>query len=340
MAATADAPAQTALAQTPHLPDAVARRGIDEFQWRTLTNNLFPGARTESVLMVVDYCKARRLDPLKKPCHIVPMEVKDAKTNTKEWRDVVMPGIYEYRITAHRTGLYLGHSKPEYGPAGKCAGVDAPAWCEMTMYRWHKDSARVIEFPVQVFFEEVVAVNREGKANSRWSKAPTQMLTKCTEAAGLREAFPEEFGSEPTAEEMEGQNVVDVGGVVTVIPMPERRSEQAQATTAASESATGPQPPAPQAEAEALPGGADRLVEVKKNPSRTEGKFYWTVTTERGVKAYTWSTTIGPKLEECKAGGALIDLDTEKDSRGENKIVAVQPFDALGGAGREPGAEG
>jgi hypothetical protein len=47
---------------------------------------LFPGANPNSVLLVWDYCLARKLDPLKKPCHIVPMEVKDAKTGTYEWR--------------------------------------------------------------------------------------------------------------------------------------------------------------------------------------------------------------------------------------------------------------
>lgn len=78
------------------LPPAVARRGINEAQWRTLMN-LFPGAKGPSVLMVWDYCVARTLDPLKKPCHIVPMDVNGV------WRDVVMPGIYELRTTAMRT---------------------------------------------------------------------------------------------------------------------------------------------------------------------------------------------------------------------------------------------
>lgn len=200
----------TALATTQQLPDAIARRGIDEFQWRTLTNNLFPGARTESVLMVVDYCRARRLDPLKKPCHIVPMEVKDAKTNKYEWRDVVMPGIYEYRTTAQRTGEYLGHSKPEYGETESFAGVKAPIWCDFTAYRWNAAASQKVEYPVRVFFREVVATKKGGEANSRWSKAPIQMLTKCAEAAALREAFPDEIGGEQTAEEMDGQRAIDV----------------------------------------------------------------------------------------------------------------------------------
>lgn len=217
------------------LPAPVQRRGVNEAQWRTLCNNLYPGAKPESVLMVLDYCAARNLDPLKKPCHIVPMEVKDARTNTRSWRDVVMPGIYEYRITAQRTGLYHGHTKPQYGPSAKIAGVDAPEWCEMTMFRWNTAAARVVEFPVMVFFSEVVATNREGAANSRWSKAPRQMLTKCTEAAGLRETFPEEFGGEATAEEMDGQHAtieevsLEGGGLQPLPTAAPRKSTQSQA---------------------------------------------------------------------------------------------------------------
>lgn len=197
----------------PNLPPAVARRGISEAAWRTAMNNLFPGARAESVLMVFDYCLARKLDPLKKPCHIVPMRVKQGDDYV--YRDVVMPGIYEYRTTAIRTGFYMGHSKPEYGPSMDCMGVMAPEWCSITVYRWSPAASCRVEFPVTVYFRECVATKYDKKlqdhvVNERWSKAPIQMLTKCTEAAGLREAFPDELGGEPTADEMEGQQSQEI----------------------------------------------------------------------------------------------------------------------------------
>jgi phage recombination protein Bet len=193
----------------PVLPEPVARRGIAEWQWRTLMNSLYPGAKGESVLLVWDYCKSRNLDPLKKPCHIVPMEVKVGE-NKYEWRDVVMPGVYELRTTAQRTGEYLGHSKAEYGPTIETAGLKAPEWCEMTMYRWNATIAQRAEYPVRVLFNEVVATKRDGRANARWTKAPVQMLTKCCEAAGLREAFPDEVGGITTDEEMDGQRAITV----------------------------------------------------------------------------------------------------------------------------------
>lgn len=212
-------PASTALAKSPQLPEAVARRGLDEFDWRAL-QTIYPGANPASILLLVDYCKARRLDPLKKPAHIVSMEVRDAKTNLKEFRDVILPGIYEQRATAQRTGLYLGHSKPVYGPVVKFKNVSVPEYCEMTMYRWNGNAGRVVEFPVRCDFAEVVATKGDGHPNSRWSRAPKQMLTKCTEAAGLREAFPDEIGGEHTAEELEGQRAIDVA--VTEPEAPER----------------------------------------------------------------------------------------------------------------------
>jgi phage recombination protein Bet len=192
------------------LPAPVSRRGITESQWRTLANNLFPGAKSESVLMVWDYCVARKLDPMKKPCHIVPMYVKNANGDG-EYRDVVMPGIYEYRTTANRTGQYMGHSRPEYGPDIEHLGTKAPEWCSLTVFRWNEASKQRVEFPVTVYFVEAAAVRKDKKTgelmlNDRWGKAPRQMLTKCAEAAGLREAFPDELGGEQTAEELEGHS--------------------------------------------------------------------------------------------------------------------------------------
>lgn len=216
------------------LPLPVARRGIDEPTWRTLKNSIYPGASNDSVLMAVDYCRARGLDVLKKPCHIVPMNVKDAKTGAYGWRDVILPGIYEYRITAHRTGLYIGRSAFEYGPKAECMGANVPEWCEVSVYRLFKpDSKERMEFRVRCYFSEVCNTKKEkdergnktGEVvlNERWSRAPIQMLTKCCEAAALREAFPDEFGGEATAEEMAG-HVMEINDVTPATGKPATRA--------------------------------------------------------------------------------------------------------------------
>lgn len=197
--------------EEPSLPAPVARRGLNEAQWRTLKNSVFPGAANDSILMAVDYCKARGLDVLKKPCHIVPMNVKDAKTDTYSWRDVILPGIYEYRITAARTGEYVGCDAPQFGPPIEYMGVKAPESCTITVYR--KVAGERIAFSATVFFEEACVV-RKGKnggapsINEMWTRRPRGQLAKCAEAQALRMAFPEELGGEPTADEVNGGTVI------------------------------------------------------------------------------------------------------------------------------------
>lgn len=253
-----------------HLPEPVARRGITEPQWRTLANNLFPGADVNSVLMVWDYCVARKLDPLKKPCHIVPMSVKDAKSNQYVWRDVVMPGIYEYRTTAMRTGLYLGHTKPEYGPTGPYKSIAAPEWCEMTMRRWNPVSEQVIEFPVRVYFRECVGTDKEGKVNGRWTKAPIQMLTKVCEAAGLREAFPDEFGGEQTFEELDGQTHPEERTVIQGTTRAEQARDALKRTAPTGNKIEGEATPLNESKAEVKP--EPKVESATKSSSKVEPK--------------------------------------------------------------------
>jgi phage recombination protein Bet len=150
------------------------------------------------------------------------MRVKVAKTNAYEWRDVILPGVYELRITAQRTGEYLGHTPPAWGAPLTYKGVECFEYCELTVYRYHPKAVdNKIAFPVRVWFREVVTLNDEGKVNARWSRAPLQMLLKCTEAAALREAFPDELGGEHAAEEMDGRRIPEIE-IVNGAAEPER----------------------------------------------------------------------------------------------------------------------
>lgn len=77
-----------------------------------LSSSLYPGASHDSVVMVIDYCRAAGLDVMQKPVHIVPMW--DSKLGSM--RDVIMPGVGLYRTQASRTGQFAGMSEPEFGP--------------------------------------------------------------------------------------------------------------------------------------------------------------------------------------------------------------------------------
>ena len=168
-----------------------------------LGNSLYPGASSDSIAMVIGYCKANGLDPFQKPVHIVPLY--DSKT--KSMRDVIMPGINLYRTQAAASGLLAGISKPEFGPiiqfnlGGNL--VNAPEYAEVTVQRI-LPNGMIASFTAIEFFDEAVSVTRDGKPTAIWMKRPKSMLAKTAESQALRKAFPEKAGA-PTAEEMEGK---------------------------------------------------------------------------------------------------------------------------------------
>lgn len=172
-----------------------------------LGSSHYPGANPHSIKLVLSYCKAAGLDPMLKPVHIVPMWDKESRT----MRDVVMPGIGLYRMQASRSGECAGASEPEFGPdvTEKVGGqeITYPKWCRVTVKRRLSDGT-IADFTAREFWKENYAIkggkDRSIAPNAMWSKRPYGQLAKCAEAQALRKAFPE-FGSQPTAEEMEGK---------------------------------------------------------------------------------------------------------------------------------------
>ena len=208
MAETALAEVQQTTAVVPlqtQLTPAAQARGITPESWHVMKTVLFKGASDEMVCTMVDYCKARNLDPLKKPFHIV--QVWDGKE--KRMVDTIWPSIGETRITAMRTGQYAGLSEIKHGDTktdkvGK-KQVSFPQWAQCSVFRM-MGSERCEFVGPRVYWLETFASDRDGSPNSMWAKRPFGQLDKCAEAAALRAAFPEE-NSGPTAEEMDGQTI-------------------------------------------------------------------------------------------------------------------------------------
>lgn len=185
----------------------VVSRGIDEPTWLTLKNSIFPGAADESIIMVLDYCKSRGLDPLMKPVHIVPMSIKDG--NGYKMRDVVMPGINTYRVMASRSGDLAGTTSPIFGDdiTRRLGSIDFtyPEWCEVTVSKII--GKLVVDFTAREYYTENYAIKKRGDdtPNAMWQKRPKGQLAKCAEAQALRKGWPE-IGQQPTYEEMEGKH--------------------------------------------------------------------------------------------------------------------------------------
>lgn len=192
-----------------NLPAPVAERfGIDAIKWKALVETIYPNATSiDSVVMVLSYCEARKLDPFKRPVHIVPVWSKAANGMV----DTVWPGISELRTTAMRTGLYAGKERTAFGPdvtmtLGEVE-ITFPEWAQTTVYRLVPGIGRCpFEGPTIYWLEAYATAGRNTKApNDMWKKRPRGQLDKCSEAAALRTAFPEELGNEYAAEEVEGQ---------------------------------------------------------------------------------------------------------------------------------------
>lgn len=211
-----------------------AVRGIDEPLWNALCSSVYPGASADSILMAWDYCKARKLDIMLKPVHLVPMQVKDAQSNQKNWRDVPMPGIGMYRIQASRSGDEAGHDEPEFGPVieQEFDGTDwqqnpvkvkvrYPEWCKYTVYKV-VNGTRVPYTAKEFWLENYATQSAKVDApNAMWKKRPYAQLAKCAEAQALRKGWPE-IGQQPTAEEMEGKHIEQDMGVAQRAADPER----------------------------------------------------------------------------------------------------------------------
>ena len=192
-------------------------------QWRVLTETIWPAAKSaESIMLALGYCAARKLDPFKRPVHIVPM------WNTRLRREVetVWPGINELLTTAARSQSFAGVDEPVFGPeqTHTFAGTDDndrpisvtvtfPVSCSVRVWRQVQGERRGFSQPV--YWME--AYRRRGfrseLPNSMWEQRPLGQLHKCALAAALRLGFPEDLGSDYAAEEMEGGEIGE-GGVV------------------------------------------------------------------------------------------------------------------------------
>lgn len=204
---------------------------------RVLGNSLYPGAKSESIELVLSWCRVNGLDPMLRPVHIVPTRVKNERGQW-EWRDTLMPGIATYRILAARSGEYAGKSEPEFGPdvIEEFDGVKVtyPRWCKITVQRMVGGTARsftAVEHWLENYRE---AGNETSAPNRMWKKRAYGQLAKCAEAQALRMAFPEFSGGAVTAEEMEGSNEASFTGptIEHTEPKPAPVRDAGAATTA------------------------------------------------------------------------------------------------------------
>ena len=190
----------------PYHPDLEKKLGIDIATWRALCEIVYPDAtQPESILLAWNYCKARKLDIMKRVAHIVPIWDKHKRV----YVDTIWPGIGELRTTAHRTQQYAGRDKTAFGPdmpgkwtiPGEKNQPDRtieptfPDWAQVTVYRFVNGERCTFAGPI-VYWLESYGSTKTGAPNAMWQRRPRGQLEKVAEAAALRLAFPEEVGNE------------------------------------------------------------------------------------------------------------------------------------------------
>jgi phage recombination protein Bet len=240
------------------MPLEAQRMGYELGQWQQFVDVVWPSAKTpQGVMLALDYCRSRNLDPFKRPVHVVPI------WNSTLGREIesVWPGIGELRTTAMRTKDYGGIDDAKLGPMVKASldtvTLDYPEWAQVTVYRLDRLGRKQAIVGPKVYWRETYATAKKDTLapNSMWKKRPIGQLVKCAEAAALRSGFPEELGNTYSAEEMWGQ-VIDHSPTVEG-GMPARPQRQQYIEQTAS-----PPPPPPPAPAEPVMDVTDAEGEI------------------------------------------------------------------------------
>lgn len=240
------------IARLPYHPALEERFGVDKSNWIALVNAIFPNASsTDSVILALSYCRARKLDPFKRNVHIVPIWDKNRKCMV----DTIWPGIGELRTTAFRTGEYCGRDETAFGPdiiegtVGKI-NMTYPEWARVTVRRMVKGQPVSFAGPKVYWIETYATAGRDDESpNQMWKERPRGQLEKCAEAAALRAAFPEEVGSDHIADEVQHQTPIQGLTEIDTAPargvqavkakLAERRSDHATVGTAHYDEKTG-----------------------------------------------------------------------------------------------------
>lgn len=318
---------EVAIFQPPRLPYHQAlkeRFGVEPSGWKALVEAIYPSAKTvDAVVMALSYCKARNLDPFKRPVHIVPMW--DSKTSS--YVETIWPGIAELRTTAARTSNYAGCDEAEFGQnleqvfsgrvkrgqewETKEIAVSFPEWCRVTVYRMLNGQRCKFVGPKVLWLESYATIGKSDLPNDMWQSRPEGQLEKCAEAAALRRAFPEELGNDLTAEEMAGR-IIDHDPTETVGRVAPQANGGPPAPDQVKSGTTKPEPDAQPQQSDVIDVEAEEIDGLPLEEPRAQAQQATAQPDGFAAKELEWLRELGGALSRCNSYPALGDVQKQE----------------------------
>ena len=160
----------------------------------------------DQIKIAEQYCKAKGLDPIKKPIAIIPFKKKWKEGN--KWMEKqdyqIIPTAESVKVVASRAN-WAGNDDYIYGQEQEFKSynnynnneikITAPEWGQVTVYK-------IVGGMRCAFMGPKVYFNERCSFNTNWVKQPMAMFNKCILTASLRNACPEECAGMYISEEL------------------------------------------------------------------------------------------------------------------------------------------